>query len=106
MIIVDSLHNIYFHDERKFDVYLFYEHARYLGNILFDISNLFKFSVLTFWLIKINRRIFTPLFYLSLLVWASYFLTYNQISSLFILPIYGIIVIHFNKNRYGRHSKN
>lgn len=107
MIFVDSLHNIFFKNNDKYDVYLFYEHPRYLTNILFDISKLFRFSLITFWLININRKIFIPLFVLSLLIWVSYFLTYNQITSLFVLPIYLVIAIYYIKIKllFKRFSK-
>lgn len=106
IIIIDALHNIFFKNNDKYDVYWFYNHKRFLTNILFDISNLFKFSILTYWLISINKRIFKPLFYLSLLVWVSYFLTYNQITSLLVLPIYFLIVIWFNKKSLLKWVKN
>ena len=97
IIFIDSLHNIFFKNNDKFDIYLFYNHSRYLTNILYDISNLFKFSILTYWLININRRIFTPLFILSIGVWISYFTFYNQITSLLLIPLYIITVIYYNK---------
>jgi hypothetical protein len=97
MVFIDSLHNIFFENNDKYDVYLFYDHPRFLTNILYDISKLFRFSLITFWLININRKIFIPLFILSLLIWVSYFLTYNQITSLFVLPIYLIIAIYYVK---------
>jgi len=97
IVIVGSLHFIFFSNDDKYDVYLFYNHSRYLTNILFDISNLFNFSIITYWLIGVNKRIFRPLFYLSILVWFSYFTTYNQITSLFIYPLYGFIILYHNK---------
>lgn len=106
IFVIDSLHSIFFENNDKYDVYLFYNHQRYLTNILYDISNLFKFSILTYWLIPINKRIFKPLFYLSLLIWGSYFLTYNQITSLLLLPIYFLIVIYFNKKQLLKWAKN
>jgi len=98
IIIIDSLHNIYFYDDRKFDIYLFYDHSRFLDNILFDISNMFKFSILTYWLIKINRKVFKPLFYLSIGVWFMYFTFYNQKEGLMLIPIYILIAIFYNKH--------
>lgn len=95
IMLVDSLHNVYFEDNRSFDVYLFYDHERYLTNILFDISNLFKFSLLTLWMIKISRIVFIPLFCLSIMIWISYFVNYNQIGSLLIIPVYLLIVFLF-----------
>ena len=68
MLLVDSLHNIFFENNDKYDVYLFYDHKRYLTNILYDISHLFKFSLLTYWLVSISEKVFMPLFILSLLI--------------------------------------
>ncbi len=97
IILVDSLHNIYFYDPRKYDIYFFYDHARFLDNILFDISRMFSFSLLSYWLIRMNRRIFEPFFILSLLIWVSYFTYYNQKTSLLLIPLYVILVIYYNR---------
>lgn len=99
MLFVDALHIIFFNNNEKYDVYLFYEHQRYLTNILYDISNLVRFSLLTFWLISLRRKIFIPLFILSMLTWVSYFTYYNQMSSLFIIPLYLVVVVIYNKNK-------
>ena len=98
ILLIGSLHNIFFESDKKYDVYLFYNHSRYLTNILFDISNLFNFSILTYWLIPVNDKIFKPLFYMSICVWISYFITYNQITGLFITPLYLLFVLTHNKN--------
>lgn len=97
MLFVDTLHIIFFENDSKFDVYLYYDHSRYLTNILYDIASMVRFSILTYWLISINRRIFTPLFILSILMWFSYFICYNQLSSLFLIPAYFATVIIYNK---------
>lgn len=102
IIFVDSLHRLFFDNDSEFDVYLCYNHKRYFTNILYDISNLFKFSILTFWLIRVNRKIFTPLFITSLFMWISYFTFYNQKSSLLIIPIYLISMFMHNKNLFKR----
>ena len=100
ILIVDSLHRLFFENNIMLDVYLYYNHERYFTNILYDISNLLKFSILTFWLIRINRKIFTPLFIASLATWVSYFTFYNQKSSLLIIPIYIACVILYNRNAF------
>lgn len=97
IFVIDSLHNIFFENNDRIDVYLLYDHKRYVTNILYDVSNLFRFSLLTYWLMDISRTVFKPLFYLSLLTWLSYFIFYNQIASLVIVPIYIIIAMYFNK---------
>ena len=102
IILVDSLPVLLFENDSRIDVYLFYNHERYLTNILYDISNLFKFSILTYWLIKINRRVFTPLFITSLFIWISYFVFYNQKSSMLIIPIYIITMIIYNKKTFKK----
>ena len=102
IIFVDSLHRLFFDNDSEFDVYLCYNHKRYFTNILYDISNLFKFSILTFWLIRVNRKIFTPLFIASLATWVSYFTFYNQKSSLLIIPIYIACVILYNRNMFKK----
>ena len=98
ILLIDSFHTIYFYDSRKYDIYLFYNHSRFLDNILFDISNLFRFSILTYWLISLNRKIFRPLFLLSICAWFSYFTVYNQLASLLLIPLYIIFVFTHNKN--------
>ena len=102
ILIVDSLHRLFFENNIMLDVYLYYNHERYFTNILYDISNLLKFSILTFWLIRINRKIFTPFFITSLFMWISYFTFYNQKSSLLIIPIYLISMFMYNKNLFKR----
>lgn len=107
LFAVDCLHNIFFQNNDKYDVYLFYDHQRYLTNILYDISHLFKFSVLTYFLINLNRRIFTPLFITSIFIWVSYFTFYNQKTSALIIPIYVALSILYNTKliKNGRGSK-
>ena len=102
ILVVDSLHKLFFENDSRIDVYLLYNHERYLTNILYDISNLFKFSILTYWLIKVNRRVFTPLFITSLFIWLSYFTFYNQKSSILIIPIYVITTIIYNKKLFKK----
>lgn len=101
IILVDSLHLIMFESNERYDVYMFYNHERYLTNILYDISNLFKFSVLTYWLIDVSKKIFKPLFLVSLITWFFYFLYYNQKISVLIVPIYIILMIYYS---YGNKS--
>jgi hypothetical protein len=94
---IDSLPRIIFENNDKYDIYLFYNHSRYLTNILFDISGLLKFSLLTFWLIRFKKHIFVPLFLLSIYIWLSYFIFYNQIGSIISIPLYVITIIIYNK---------
>ena len=102
ILVMDSLHRLFFDNNDKMDVYLFYNHERYITNILYDISNFFKFSILTYWLIRVNKRIFTPLFITSLFIWISYFTFYNQKSSVIITPIYLITMLIYNKKIFKR----
>ena len=98
ILFMDSLHSILFNNNDKYDIYVFYNHSRFLTNILYDISNLVRFSIITYFLIKLNKTVFRPLFILSLFCWLSYFLVYNQIYGLALIPIYLIIVYLHNKN--------
>lgn len=103
ILIVNSLHILLFKNNDMYDIYLFFdypdpEEGRYLTNILWDISNLFSFSLITYWLSNYNRKVFKPLFITSILIWFSYFLFYNQISSLLIIPSYIVLAIYYNKN--------
>ena len=101
IIFIDSLHILFFENNQKYDIYLFYNHERYLTNIMFDISNHFRFSILTFWLIDINRKIFRPLFLVSLFSFVLYFINYNQLGSLFLIPIYIFLVFTYNKHLFS-----
>lgn len=98
MLFINSLHYIFFTNNDKYDVYLFYNHSRYFTNILYDISGLFSFSLLTYWLIDLSYRIFKPLFIVSLATWLSYFTYYNQKTSLVLIPLYIILSFVYNKN--------
>ena len=100
IFILDILQSVVFSNDSKFDIYLLYDHDRYLTNIVYDIGNMFTFSVLTYFLIKLNRRVFTPLFVMSLFWWVSYFVFYNQMSSLLLIPIYLILVVYYNEKMF------
>lgn len=106
IFIVDSLHTMFFENNDKYDVYLMYDHERYFTNILYDVSNLFTFTVLTYFLSLYNRKIFKPLFVLSLIAWFSYFIFYNQIGNLIMIPVYILMIIIYNTNRWtnNQHS--
>lgn len=88
MILVSSLHVVFFENNDKYDVYAFYDKSRFLTNILYDISVLFDATILTYWLSKYKRNIFKPLFITALLSWGTYFLFYNQMVSLILIPLY------------------
>jgi len=94
---IDMLHIIFYSNNERYDVYLFYDHTRYLTNILYDVSNLFRFSLLTFWLISIRKSVFIPLFVMSVAMWFTYFLFYNQMWSLILIPLYLLTVFIYNK---------
>ena len=101
IFIVNSLHVIFFENNDKYDVYVFYDHSRYLTNILYDVSVLFQFIIFTYLLQDLKRNIFKPLFIVGLLSVPSYFLFYHQISSLFVIPIYLILTIYYNRNKFA-----
>lgn len=100
IIIVDSLHKLYFNNNDRFDVYLFYDHSRYFTNILYDISNLFKITVLTYFLSRFNKNVFEPFFILSLLGWVSYFIFYNQYGGIILVPSYLVLVLFYNRKKW------
>lgn len=97
IFIIDSIPRFIFNNNEMYDIYLYYEHKRYLTNILFDISGLLKFSILTYWLISFKKHIFIPLFLLSIYIWLSYFIFYNQIGSIISIPLYVITILVYNK---------
>ena len=88
MILVGTLQIIFFNNNDKYNVYFFYDKERFLTNILYDISVLFDTTILTYWLIKFKRGIFRPLFIVTLASWVTYFLFYNQMASLILIPLY------------------
>lgn len=99
MLLLASLHVITFPNNDKYDIYLFYDYpqgGRYLTNILYDISVLFKTSILTYWLSRFKKKIFKPLFITSIAWWVTYFLFYNQIASLILIPLY--LCLMYQKN--------
>lgn len=98
VFVIGALHVLFFDNNSKYDVYLLYDHKRYLTNILYDISVLFDFSVLTYFLIKLDRVVFKPLFIISILAWISYFINYNQITSLLLIPAYLVLSRLYYKN--------
>jgi hypothetical protein len=98
MFFIGNLHTIFFGSDEKYDLYLLYDHKRYLTNILYDFSTMFDFTLLTYFLAHYNKRVFMPLFILSFFAWGSYFVFYNQTGSLVLIPIYLILVVCYNRN--------
>lgn len=88
VILVNCLHIIYFDNNDKYDVYLFYDHSRYLTNILLDIGVLYAAIVFSYHLSRYRRVVFLPVFYLCIGSAIMYFLTYRQLASLMIIPPY------------------
>lgn len=86
----------FFSSETKLDVYLFYNHQRYLDNIFYDITNLLAVSVFTFYASKWKRNIFKPFFYTSLLQWILYFTVYKQMASLVVIPFLIFLILLYN----------
>ena len=97
IFFMNTLKNVFFSSDLKLDVYLFYNHARYVDNILYDLNNLFVFSLLTYWLIELNRKTFIPLFITSIVSWIFYFLFYCGMLNLLIIPLYVITTFIYNK---------
>ena len=93
VLLVSSLHVIFFENNDKYDVYLFYNHERFLTNILYDIGNIYAANVFTYILTKYKKQIFTPIFYTTLAMWATYFLFYHQLASLILILFYLCIAI-------------
>ena len=91
------MHIVFFNNNEKYDVYLFYSHKRYLTNIFYDISVLTEFSVLTSFAIKLNKKIWRPMYYFSIMQWVAYFLVYRQMWTLLALPI--LILLYYYEFR-------
>ena len=88
ILLMNSLHIIFFQNDNMYDVYLFYSHERYLTNILYDTGNIYSANILFYFLTKYKRNIFLPIFYTSLAMWITYFVFYNQLASLILIPFY------------------
>ena len=99
ILIVSSLHVVFFENNEKYDVYLFYNHSRFLTNILYDFGKIYSANVLTYFLSKYNKSVFLPVFYTTLVMWFTYFLFYNQFASLIIIPFYLCIAIGLQLKR-------
>lgn len=87
---------VFFNSDAKADVYLFYNHARYIDNIFFDISNLMTFVIFSYWASRYDNRAFMPFFWLSLIELAGYFLFYKQFITLVSMPMLVILLIYYN----------
>jgi len=87
---------LFYHSDRKADIYLFYEHKRYLDNIFYDISNLLAFTIFSFYASRYDKKTFFPFFILSLIEILGYFLFYKQFITLISLPILVILIIIYN----------
>lgn len=83
--------DVFFNQDTKADVYLFYDHERFLDNIFYDISNLLYFVVSSYILSKYNK-LFQPFFIISLVNVALYFIVYKQNIALIEYPILLILM--------------
>lgn len=82
----------FYYHEYKADIYIFYEHSRYLDNIFYDIHKLLVTSLMTFIISKM-QKVAMPFFLISILDWILYFLFYKQSASLIEIPILVILII-------------
>jgi hypothetical protein len=96
-VILGSFITLFFYSDLKVDVFLFYDHERYIDNIFYDIYYRVSISIFTWYASKWNRKVFTPFFIVSLLEIVSYFTFYNQASSLIMLPILVLLIILYQK---------
>ncbi len=96
-IILGMFITLTYYLDTKVDVYLFYDHARYLDNIIYDVTNLATASIFTWYASKWKRNVFTPFFLVSLLEWGLYFTFYKQWGSLITLPTLVVLLIFYNK---------
>lgn len=88
VVLVNSLHILFFNNNDKYDIYLFYDHSRYLTNILVDVGNLYAAIIFSYHLSKYKRVVFLPVFYSCILSSVMYFVNYRQLASLIIIPFY------------------
>ena len=87
---------VFYHSDAKADMYLFYEHQRYIDNIFYDVSNLLTAVIFTYWASRYDKRAFMPFFWVSLFEVAGYFLFYKQFITLASMPILVILLIYYN----------
>ena len=87
---------MFFNSEAKADVYLFYNHARYIDNIFYDVSNLLTFVIFSYWASRYDKQAFMPFFWISLFEVSGYFLFYKQFITLASMPILVILLIYYN----------
>lgn len=102
ILLVNSLHVIYFNNDNKYDIYLFYNHERYLTNILYDVGVLVTLTILSRFLCNFKRNIFKPLYYTFLFSWLMYFLFYWQMASLFIIPFYFLCIAILTRTKQNK----
>jgi hypothetical protein len=92
------------------DIYPFYDHARYLENIAYDVSEIFSISILTYivWLLipyKAYKRYAMCFLIISLLGIPAYFLFYSQYVSLIFVPLLiSMLVLTYRRN--GNEERN
>ena len=98
-IILSMFVTLFFYSDLKLDVYLFYDHARFVDNIFYDVSNLATASIFTWYASKWKRNIFMPFFIISLVEWVLYFTFYKQMASLMLLPLLVFLIILYNRKK-------
>lgn len=105
LLILSTIHVIFFNSDVKYDVYLYYEHDRFLSNIIRDCAIYLIFTILLGIICKYDKK-FIPLFVYSLIQIICYFIFYNQMEALIAIPIYIltqlIMKLKYEKRNYFR----
>jgi hypothetical protein len=96
-LILGIFITLFFYSDAKADVYLLYDHERFLDNIFYDVTNLATATIFTWYASKWKRNIFTPFFIVSLLQWVLYFTVYKQGASLISIPILVLLIYLYNR---------
>ena len=56
-VLLGMFITLFFYSDAKADVYLFYDHKRFLDNIFYDITNLATASIFTWYASKWKRNL-------------------------------------------------
>ncbi len=96
-VVLGVFVTMFFYSDTKADVYLFYDHSRYLDNIFNDVRNISISIIFSWYASRWKKNLFMPFFWFFLLELVLYFTVYKQGVSMVSLPFLTFLLILYNK---------
>jgi len=88
MVCISQLGRLWRHTDDKIDVFMFFDHERYIENIVNDFTGYITILILAVVLIRYNPKVFIPFAIYVVMTILSYYLFYAQYSTNWTIPVY------------------